>query len=174
MGICGTDPPAGCPPSFANGGMTSVSSQASGAQRRPRVSDKGGSRRKNGTTQRSSLQLSRGAAAPLSRRVPPFLRQWRDDLRVVPSFRRAAPSASFRQGRLPPQKWDDTEVIPPVSERRCRADCQRSLQNAPPVVTLKCTTFDGCFLRFFGFVLARDFSVPLRGGVRGTVVPWLW
>ena len=52
--------------------------------------------------------------------------------------------------------------------------CQRSLQNAPPVVTSKCTTFDGCFFRFFGFVLARGFSVPLRGGVRGTVVPWLW
>ena len=52
--------------------------------------------------------------------------------------------------------------------------CQRSLQNAPPVVTSKCTTFDGCFFRFFGFVLARGFSVPPRGGVRGTVVPWLW
>ena len=51
--------------------------------------------------------------------------------------------------------------------------CQRSLQNAPPVVTSKCTTFDGCFSRFFGFVLARGFSVPLRGGVRGTVVPCL-
>ena len=53
------------------------------------------------------------------------------------------------------------------------AGCQRSLQNAPPVVTSKCTTFDGCFSRFFGFVLARGFSGPLRGGVRGTVVPCL-
>lgn len=54
-----------------------------------------------------------------------------------------------------------------------KLSCQRSLQNAPPVVTSKCTTFDGCFSRFFGFVLARGFSVPLRGGVRGTVVPCL-
>ena len=59
--------------SFANGGMTSVSSQASGAQRRPRVSDKGGSRRKNRTpTARRPYHLfSMGDAAPLSRRASP-------------------------------------------------------------------------------------------------------
>jgi hypothetical protein len=61
--------------------------------------------------------------------------KWRDDLRVVPSLRRAAPStrsvripdeggSSLCAARLglgkPPQKWDDTEVVPPSFEGRCR------------------------------------------------------
>jgi len=50
--------------------------------------------------------------------------------------------------------------------------CQRSLQNAPPVVTSKCTTFDREFLWFLGWVWQWDFCSPERRGAgnRGSLL----
>ena len=92
---------------------------------RGRVPDKGGSRRKSGRRRSIALQVSTGAVAPFARRVPPsFQLEGRPPCRPKHQARSAVHEerASFRQGRLPPQKWDDTEVIPPAFERRCRAD----------------------------------------------------
>ena len=79
-----------------NGGMTSVSSQASGAQRRLRGACESqtraapayalrvsvlASRRRNGTTRRSSLQVLKGAAASQGRLEKSFIlgyAQWAD------------------------------------------------------------------------------------------------
>ena len=39
-----------------------------------------------------------------------------------------------------------TELVGASASRMGRLTCHRSLQNAPPVITSKCTTPDGCFL----------------------------
>ena len=84
--------------SFINGGMTSVSSQDSGAQRRPRGACESQTRAApaaemgadGASPSKSQLALPRRLRAGRRRVV----HKWRDDLRVVPSLRRAAPSAT--------------------------------------------------------------------------------
>ena len=86
--------------------------------------------RKRGIGVPSPSRAARTVGAPLRSK-------WRDDLRVVLSLRRAAPSArsvripdeggaSLYAARLrlgkPPQKWDDTEVVPPGFEGRRRVE----------------------------------------------------
>ena len=105
-----------------NGGMTSVSSQASGAQRRLRGACESqtraapayalrisvlASRRKNGTTRRSSLQVLKSAAASQGRLAKSFIlgyAQWADRgvLVAVPSESDSAPRVGekwVRRGR---------------------------------------------------------------------------
>jgi hypothetical protein len=54
-----------------------------------------------------------------------------------------------------------------------RKSCQRLLQNAPPVVTSKCTTFEGEEVYVFYNGFGNEISVPPRGGLRATLAPFL-
>ena len=106
VGRCRADYAFGAP-FVPNGGMTSVSSQASGAQRRLCWMQRR-LRRKSGRRRSIALQVSMGAAAPIARSAPPFVPNGRDGapppsqdsgakrrLRGVCEFERAT-----KQGRL--------------------------------------------------------------------------
>jgi hypothetical protein len=67
----------------------------------------------------------------------------------------AAVEFEFRPADAPRDTADER------SKKRMLAEvCQRSLQNAPPVVTSKCTTFDGCFLGSLGSFWQGVFLFP--------------
>ena len=84
--------------------------------------------------------------------------KWRDDRRVVPSLRCAAPfprsgripdeggsslcAARLRLGK-PPQKWDDTAVIPPGLDRHCRAAPSLIMAASPQMWALTTETPGG-------------------------------
>ena len=106
VGRCRADCAFGAP-FVPNGGMTSVSSQASGAKRRLCWMQRR-LRRKSGRRRSIALQVSMGAAAPIARSAPPFVPNGRDGapppsqdsgakrrLRGVCEFERAT-----KQGRL--------------------------------------------------------------------------
>ena len=89
VGRCRADCAFGAP-FVPNGGMTSVSSQASGAQRRLCWMQRR-LRRKSGRRRSIALQVSMGAAAPITRSAPP-------SFQMVGMARRRRPKIQARSG----------------------------------------------------------------------------